>query len=81
VINITHNLLNHIDPGDQILLKTSKCSESLQIEWEHRPRRYEPKTTCLGSNRCREREISRFVQNDKQEKKKGMLTVQSVYGC
>jgi hypothetical protein len=69
--------MGRCDPGDQILLKNSKCSESLQIERERRPRRYKPNTTHLGSNGRREREISRSVQNDKQAKK-GMLTVQSV---
>jgi hypothetical protein len=58
------------DPGDQILLKNSKCSESLQIERERRPHRYEPNATRLGSNGRREREISRSVQNDKQAKKR-----------
>jgi hypothetical protein len=53
------------------LLKNSKCSESLQIEQEHRPRRYEPNATRLGSNGRREREISCSVQNDKQAKKRG----------
>jgi hypothetical protein len=56
---------------DQILLKNSKCLESLQIERELRPRRYKPNATHLGSNRCREREISHSVQNDKQRKKRG----------
>jgi hypothetical protein len=65
------------DPGDQILLKNSKCSESLQIKRERRPHRYEPNATHLGSNGRREREISCSVQNDKQAKKR-MLTVQSV---
>ena len=51
--------------GDQILLKNSKCLELLQIKREHRPRHYEPNATCLGSNRHREREISRSVQNGK----------------
>jgi hypothetical protein len=60
------------------LLKNSKCSESLQIEQERRPRRYKPNTTRLGSNGRREREISRSVQIYKQVKKKGLLTVQSV---
>jgi hypothetical protein len=69
--------MGRCDPGDQILLKNSKCSESLQIERERRPHRYEPNATRLGSNGRREREISRSVQNDKQAKK-GMLTVQSV---
>jgi hypothetical protein len=69
--------MGRCDPGDQILLKNSKCSKSLQIKRERRPRRYEPNTTCLGSNGRREREISCSVQNDKQAKK-GMLTVQSV---
>ena len=50
------------DPGDQILLKTSKCSESLQIERECRPRRYKPNATHLGSNGRRERGILRSVQ-------------------
>jgi hypothetical protein len=71
------DFLEKIDPGDQILLKNSKCSESLQIKRERRPHRYEPNATRLGSNGRREREISRSVQNDKQAKK-GMLTVQSV---
>jgi hypothetical protein len=69
--------MGRCDPGDQILLKNSKCLESLQIERERRPRRYEPNATRLGSNGRREREISRSVQNDKQAKK-GVLTVQSV---
>jgi hypothetical protein len=69
--------MGRCDPGDQILLKNSKCSESLQIERESRPRRYEPNAARLGSNRHREREISCSIQNDKQGKK-GMLTVQSV---
>jgi hypothetical protein len=59
------------DPGDQILLKNSKCSKSLQIKRERRPRRYEPNATRLGSNECQEREISRSVQNDKQTNKRG----------
>jgi hypothetical protein len=62
--------MGRCDPGDQILLKNSKCSESLQIERERRPRRYEPNATHLGSNGRREREISRSVQNDKQAKKR-----------
>jgi hypothetical protein len=70
--------MGRCDLGDQVLLKNSKCLESLQIEQERRPRRYEPNTTHLGSNRHREREISRSVPNDKQAKK-GMLTVQSVW--
>jgi hypothetical protein len=70
-------IFKSLDPGDQILLKNSKCSESLQIERERRPHRYEPNATRLGSNGRREREISRSVQNDKQAKKR-MLTVQSV---
>ena len=65
------------DPGDQILLKNSKCLESLKIKQECRPRHYEPNATHLGSNGRREREILRSVQNDKRTKK-GMLTVQSV---
>jgi hypothetical protein len=65
------------DPRDQILLKNSKCSKSLQIERERRPRRHEPNATRLGSNGRREREISRSIQNDKHAKK-GMLTVQSI---
>jgi hypothetical protein len=63
-------MISIYDPGDQILLKNSKCSESLQIEQECRPHRYEPNATRLGSNRRREREISRSVQNDKQAKKR-----------
>jgi hypothetical protein len=66
--------MGRCDPEDQILLKNSKCSESLQIKRERRPRRYEPNATCLGSKGRREQEISRSVQNDKQAKK-GMLTV------
>jgi hypothetical protein len=62
--------MGRCDPGDQILLKNSKCSESLQIERERRPHHYEPNTTHLGSNGHREREISRSVQNDKQAKKR-----------
>jgi hypothetical protein len=62
--------MGRCDPGDQILLKNSKCSESLQIERERRPHRYEPNATRLGSNGRREREISRSVQNDKQAKKR-----------
>jgi hypothetical protein len=58
------------DPGDQILLKNSKCSEFIQIEQEHMPRRHEPNTTRLGSNRHRMREISRSVKNAKQVKKR-----------
>jgi hypothetical protein len=69
--------MGRCDLGDQILLKNSKFSESPQIEQEHRPRRYEPNTTHLGSNGCQEREISRSAQNEKQAKK-GVLTVQSV---
>jgi hypothetical protein len=61
---------NPLDPGDQILLKNSKCSESLQIKRERRPRHYEPNTTHLGSNGRREREISRSVPNDKHAKKR-----------
>jgi hypothetical protein len=56
--------MGRCDPGDQILLKTSKCSESLQIKQESRTRRYEPNATRLGSNGRREREISRSVQNE-----------------
>jgi hypothetical protein len=52
------------------LLKNSKCLESLQIERERRPRRYEPNATRLGSNERREREISRSVQIYKQAKKR-----------
>jgi hypothetical protein len=66
-----------VDPGDQILLKNSKCLKSLQIERERRPHHYEPNATRLGSNERQEREISRFVQNDKQAKK-GVLTKQFV---
>jgi hypothetical protein len=58
------------DLRDQILLKNSKCLESLQIEQERRPHRHDPNATCLGSNEHREREISCSVQNDKQEKKR-----------
>jgi hypothetical protein len=65
------------DPGDQILLKNSKCSELLQIERERRPHCYEPNTTHLGSNGHQEREILRSVQNEKKAKKR-MLTVQSI---
>jgi hypothetical protein len=54
-----------------------KVLRILQIERECRPRHYEPNATRLGSNRRREREISHFVQNDKQAKK-GMLTIQSI---
>jgi hypothetical protein len=53
------------DLGDQILLKNSKCSESLQIKRERRPHRHEPNATRLGSNGHHMREISHFVQNDK----------------
>jgi hypothetical protein len=42
------------DPGDQILLKNSKCLKSLQIKRECRPHRYEPNATHLGSNGHRE---------------------------
>jgi hypothetical protein len=59
--------------------QNSKCLESLQIERERRPCRHEPNATRLGSNGCREREISCSVQNDKQAKKKNVLTVQSVW--
>jgi hypothetical protein len=55
---------------DQILLKNSKCSESLQIKQECRPHRYKPNATRLGSNRRREREISRSVQIYKHAKKR-----------
>jgi hypothetical protein len=62
------------------LLKNSKCSKSLQIEREHRPHRYEPNATRLGSNGRREREISRSVQNDKQAKKRDVdCTVRTVH--
>jgi hypothetical protein len=67
----------HIDPRDQILLKNSKCSESIQIKRERRPHRYKPNETRLGSNKRWEQEILCSVQNDKHAKK-GMLTVQSV---
>jgi ABC-type ATPase with predicted acetyltransferase domain len=66
-----------VDLGDQILLKNSKCLKSLQIERECRPHYYKPNATRLGSNERQEREIARFVQNDKQAKK-GVLTKQSV---
>jgi hypothetical protein len=59
------------------LLKNSKCLESLQIKRERRPHFCKPNATRLGSNGCREKEISRSVQNDKQGKK-GMLTVRIV---
>jgi hypothetical protein len=52
------------------LLKNSKCSESLQIGRERRPRRCEPNAAHLGSNGRQEREISRSFQNDKQTKKR-----------
>jgi hypothetical protein len=51
------------------LLKNSKCSESLQIERERRPRRCEPNATRFVSNGRREREISRSVRIVKQKKK------------
>jgi hypothetical protein len=71
--------MGRCDPGDQILLKNSKCSESLQIERECRPRHYEPNTTHLGSKWMWEREISRYVQNDKQAKKRDVdCTVRTV---
>jgi hypothetical protein len=70
-------LLSSLDPVDQILLKNSKCLESLQIKWERGPCCYEANATRLGSNGQQEQEISHSVQNDKQAKKKGMLTVQS----
>jgi hypothetical protein len=60
------------DPGDQILLKNSKCSKSLQIKRERRPRCYKPNATRLGSNGRREREISRSVQIYKHAKKRGV---------
>jgi hypothetical protein len=63
--------MGRCDPGDQILLKNSKCSKSLQIKRERRSRHYEPNATRLGSNGRREREILRSVQNDKHAKKKG----------
>jgi hypothetical protein len=50
---------------DQILLKNSKCSESLQNGRERRPRRCEPNATHFVSNGRREREISQSVQNVK----------------
>jgi hypothetical protein len=62
--------MGRCDPGDQILLKNSKCLESLQIERERRPRHHKPNATRLGSNRRRMREISRSIQNDKQGKKR-----------
>ena len=52
------------------MLKNSKCSESLQIGRERRPRRCEPNAAHLGSNGHQEREISRSVQNDKHAKKR-----------
>ena len=52
------------------MLKNSKCSELLQIKRERRPRIYKPNATRLGSNGHREREISHFVQNGKQAKKR-----------
>jgi hypothetical protein len=60
------------------LLKNSKCSESLQIKRERRPRRCEPNATHLGSNGRREREISRLFKMANRQKK-GVLTVQSVH--
>jgi hypothetical protein len=63
--------MGRCDLGDQILLKNSKCLKSLQIKGERRIHHYEPNTTRLGSNGRQEREISRSVQNDKQEKKRG----------
>jgi hypothetical protein len=62
--------MGRCDPGDQILLKNSKCSELLQIKQERRPRHHEPNATRLGSNGRRMREISRSVQNVKQAKKR-----------
>jgi hypothetical protein len=56
---------------DQILLKNSKCSKSLQIEQERRPCHYEPNATRLGSNRHWEKEISCSVQIYKHAKKRG----------
>jgi hypothetical protein len=38
------------DQGIKILLKNSKCSESLQIEQECRPRCFEPNATRFVSN-------------------------------
>jgi hypothetical protein len=71
--------MGRCDPGDQFFFKNSKCSESLQIKRECRPRRYEPNATCLGSNKCWEQEISRSVQNDKQVKKDVDCTVHTVH--
>jgi hypothetical protein len=70
--------MGRCDPGDQILLKNSKCSESLQIERERRPHRHEPNATHLGSNGRRERERYHVLFKTTNRQKKGMLTVQSV---
>jgi hypothetical protein len=62
------------------LLKNSKCSESLQIKRERRPRHCKPNTTHLGSNERQEREISRSVQNGKQAKKRVVdCTVRTIH--
>jgi hypothetical protein len=61
----------------QILAQKSKFSELPQNKRERSPRHHEPNATRLGSNRRREREISRSVRIVKQVKK-GTLTVQSV---
>jgi hypothetical protein len=72
--------MGRCNPGDQILLKNSKCSESLQIERERRSHHYKPNATHLGSNGRWEREISRSVQNDKQAKKRDAdCTVRTVH--
>jgi hypothetical protein len=61
----------------QNLAQKSTFSELPQNEQERIPHHHEPNATCLGSNRDREREISRSVRIVKQVKK-GMLTVQSI---
>ena len=61
----------------QILAQKSMFSEFPQNELERIPHRHEPNTIRLGSNGCRMREISRYVQIVKQAKN-NVLTVHSV---
>jgi hypothetical protein len=62
--------MGRCDPGDQILLKNSKCLEWLQIEQERRPHHHEPNATHLGSNgrQMRERYRILFKMTNRQKK-------------
>jgi hypothetical protein len=72
--------MGRCDPGDQILVKNSKCSESHQIEQVHRPHHYEPNTTHLGSNgHGSERYRVLFKMTNRQKKRDADCTVRTVH--